>query len=217
MILNIRYNTYSKIYSDAFCVTVTSAQTCKELYQIRSISPTSKLVEYQKRQRSATIEISLVTILHFLPKFRIFSFIFWPSDYEHSLSPFASAKSRAGRCQHTTPAQVAVPQHRSMLRIGFVRVGWKLLALRSHESCTTLLLLPKRRQEASDAYFMSVEVPSKRSGLVRFDVLAMINLKSPCVLYVGQAFRYSPENAFYIFNQQMYFIFWYLLDRASLI
>jgi hypothetical protein len=28
---------------------------------------------------------------------------------------------------------------------------------------------------------------------------------------LGQAFRYSPENAFYIFNQQIYFIIWYLL------
>jgi hypothetical protein len=34
---------------------------------------------------------------------------------------------------------------------------------------------------------------------------------------LGQAFRYSPENAFYIFNQQIYFIIWYLFDRASLI
>ena len=34
---------------------------------------------------------------------------------------------------------------------------------------------------------------------------------------LGQAFHYSPENAFYIFNQQIYFIIWYLLDRASLI
>ena len=33
----------------------------------------------------------------------------------------------------------------------------------------------------------------------------------------GQAFHYSPQNAFYIFNQQIYFIIWYLLDRASLI
>ena len=30
-----------------------------------------------------------------------------------------------------------------------------------------------------------------------------LNLQAPCVLYVGQAFRYSPENAFYIFNQQI--------------
>ena len=36
-----------------------------------------------------------------------------------------------------------------------------------------------------------------------------------CIL--GQAFRYPPENAFYIFNQQIYFIIWYLLDGASLI
>ena len=39
--------------------------------------------------------------------------------------------------------------------------------------------------------------------------------RASCVL--GQAFHYSPDNAFYIFNQQMYFIIWYLLDRASLI
>ena len=39
--------------------------------------------------------------------------------------------------------------------------------------------------------------------------------RASCIL--GQAFHSSPENAFYIFNQQMYFIIWYLLDRASLI
>ena len=33
-----------------------------------------------------------------------------------------------------------------------------------------------------------------------------INLQAPCVLYIGQAFRYSPDNAFYIFNQQIYLI-----------
>jgi hypothetical protein len=36
-----------------------------------------------------------------------------------------------------------------------------------------------------------------------------------CIL--GHAFHYSPENASYIFNQQIYFIIWYLLDHASLI
>jgi len=44
-----------------------------------------------------------------------------------------------------------------------------------------------------------------------------VNLYAPCVLYIGQAFRYSPQNAFYIFNQQTNFIIWYLVDRASLI
>ena len=39
--------------------------------------------------------------------------------------------------------------------------------------------------------------------------------RASCIL--GQAFHYSPEEAFYIFNQQIYLIIWYLLDRASLI
>ena len=45
----------------------------------------------------------------------------------------------------------------------------------------------------------------------------LLNLLAPCVLCIGQAFCYSPENAFYIFNQQIYFIIWYLLDHESLI
>ena len=32
------------------------------------------------------------------------------------------------------------------------------------------------------------------------------NLQAPRVLYIGQEIRYSPENAFYIFNHQIYFI-----------
>ena len=39
--------------------------------------------------------------------------------------------------------------------------------------------------------------------------------RASCIL--GQAFRYSPENAFYIQSTNIYFIIWYLLDRASLI
>ena len=35
---------------------------------------------------------------------------------------------------------------------------------------------------------------------------SLFNFQVPCVLYIGQAFRYSPENAFYVFNQQIYFI-----------
>ena len=44
-----------------------------------------------------------------------------------------------------------------------------------------------------------------------------LNFRHRAFSILGQAFRYSPENAFYIFNQQIYFIIWYLLDRASLI
>ena len=36
--------------------------------------------------------------------------------------------------------------------------------------------------------------------------LFRFNLQAPYVLYIGQAFRYSLDNAFYIFNQQIYFI-----------
>jgi len=33
-----------------------------------------------------------------------------------------------------------------------------------------------------------------------------INLYAPCILYIGQAYRYSPEYAFYIFSQQIYYL-----------
>ena len=36
--------------------------------------------------------------------------------------------------------------------------------------------------------------------------ISHLNLEVPRFLYIGQAFRYSPENAFYIFNQQIYFL-----------
>ena len=45
----------------------------------------------------------------------------------------------------------------------------------------------------------------------------LLNFRHRASCILGQAFHYSPENAFYIFNQQIYFIIWYLLDRASLI
>ena len=34
-----------------------------------------------------------------------------------------------------------------------------------------------------------------------------INLYAPCILYIGQSYRYSPGGAFYIFSQQIYLIF----------
>ena len=39
--------------------------------------------------------------------------------------------------------------------------------------------------------------------------------RASCIL--GQAFHYSPENAFYIINQQIYFIILYILDRPLFI
>ena len=46
-------------------------------------------------------------------------------------------------------------------------------------------------------------------------VLLTFRHRASCIS--GQAFHYSPENAFYIFNQQIYFIILFLFDRASLI
>ena len=51
-------------------------------------------------------------------------------------------------------------------------------------------------------------VPSSSRYDPRAAALSMfvINLYAPCFLFIGQAFRYSPENALYIFNQQINFI-----------
>ena len=35
---------------------------------------------------------------------------------------------------------------------------------------------------------------------------ALLNFRHRASCILGQAFHYSPENAFYIFNQQIYFI-----------
>jgi hypothetical protein len=47
------------------------------------------------------------------------------------------------------------------------------------------------------------------SNMHNYCTEVLINLWAPCVLYRAQAFRCSPENAFYIFNQQIR-IFHYL-------
>jgi len=40
----------------------------------------------------------------------------------------------------------------------------------------------------------------------RVRIVLLLNLQAPCVLYMGQGFRYSLEKAFYVFNQQIYLI-----------
>ena len=42
----------------------------------------------------------------------------------------------------------------------------------------------------------------------------IFNLYAPCILYIGQTYRYSPQYAFYIFSQQIYLTF---MHRASYI
>ena len=43
-------------------------------------------------------------------------------------------------------------------------------------------------------------------GPRRRNINSVLNLEASSILYIGQAFRYSPEKAFYIFIKQIYFI-----------
>jgi len=49
------------------------------------------------------------------------------------------------------------------------------------------------------------------------ELSAILNFRRRGFCILGQAFHYSPQNAFYIFNQQIYFNVSYLFERASLI
>ena len=42
------------------------------------------------------------------------------------------------------------------------------------------------------------------------EITALINLYAPCILYIGQTYRYSQEYFFYIFSEQIYLIFFRL-------
>ena len=64
----------------------------------------------------------------------------------------------------------------------------------------TQLKKPKER-EKKHSVFRIILTLHKCSAASR-----CFNLKAPRFFYIGQAFRCSPENAFYIFNQQIYFI-----------
>jgi len=44
--------------------------------------------------------------------------------------------------------------------------------------------------------------------------MALFNLQAPCILYIGQAYRYSQEYAFYIFSQQIYLNIFFILSLA---
>jgi hypothetical protein len=44
----------------------------------------------------------------------------------------------------------------------------------------------------------------ERASAVRYTNIAYpINLQEQCVLYIGQAYRYPPDVAFYVFFQQL--------------
>ena len=58
--------------------------------------------------------------------------------------------------------------------------------------------LNKLQLQVSESTFMRVQVPELW--------LCRLTFRHHASSILGQAFHYSPENAFYIFNQQIYFI-----------
>ena len=79
--------------------------------------------------------------------------------------------------------------------------------------------ITKRGSQLTGQTLFGVNVTDYTStqSSVRTCVCIKLTFRHRASCTLGQAFHYSPENAFYIFNQQIYFIIWYLLDRASLI
>ena len=57
-------------------------------------------------------------------------------------------------------------------------------------------------RQTKQAWSIVNEARRKIFMLQHFATGSVINLYATCVLYIGQAFRFSPENAFYIFNQK---------------
>jgi len=62
----------------------------------------------------------------------------------------------------------------------------------------TYFLYEKERETSSQRWVKGDSNPQ--------DQLAQLNFMHRASCILGQEFRYSPENAFYIFNQQIYFI-----------
>ena len=94
-------------------------------------------------------------------------------------------------------------RERSMLSALYTCMFWLFL--------TVLTNTYKFRQQVRNNRKLVFTLPN---GL-EFKTRLSFRHRASCIL--RKAFHYSPENAFYIFNQQIYFIIWYLLDRASLI
>ena len=81
------------------------------------------------------------------------------------------------------------------LRVGSKGVDWVQLAQDVGQNRAVVSTVMKLRVSYKAGNFLTDE-----------RVLGLVNLWAPRFLYIGQAFHYSPENAFYIFNQQIYFI-----------
>ena len=82
---------------------------------------------------------------------------------------------------------------------------------------TFLYIWWQLKAETCSCWFPVINICRVRWVIIGFHIPRALTFRHRASCILGQAFHYSPENAFYIFNQQIYFIIWYLLDRASLI
>ena len=72
---------------------------------------------------------------------------------------------------------------------------------------STVLLVKSNGNSVCNWNVQSLRIKLKSNDMSNGKVAqSYINLYASRFLYIGQAFRYSPENTFYIFNQQIYFI-----------
>ena len=54
--------------------------------------------------------------------------------------------------------------------------------------------------------YQSVENTKQHASSFVVEGITYVNLQAPCILYIGQTYRYSTEYTFYIFSQQIYLI-----------
>jgi len=85
----------------------------------------------------------------------------------------------------------------------------KLYQSSSHTASSSLFYLVTFHARSSHSIVGPLLLPAINiclPYLPRIPVALHINLQAPCIIYTGQTYRYSPEYAFYIFSQQVYFI-----------
>ena len=64
-------------------------------------------------------------------------------------------------------------------------------------SCDSYVLLLSHPLRSSGSSITSAAHMARHLASTLRPPIISINLQAPCVLYIGQAFRYSPENTFY--------------------
>jgi len=72
--------------------------------------------------------------------------------------------------------------------------------------CCVLILSTTFVRNISHSTYNSASYCQKWTHVYLCTAQLNINLYAPCILYIGQTYRSSPQCAFYIFSQQIYLI-----------